>query len=151
MSNEELLSTKLVSGQLLIDALLEPTRLYVKPLLSALEAGLPLCAAAHITGGGITFNLDRALPAGLDAEVCLESWEVPPVIQYVAQAAGLDTFDLLQTFNMGIGLALICEEDAAEAVLTHFGPLGAYRIGRVVKAPEPDKPGKVTYLSSKTT
>lgn len=148
LSDEELLSAKLDTGELLVDALLEPTRLYVKPLLSALEAGLPIHAAAHITGGGITENLNRALPAGLDAEVQLGSWDVPPVIRHLEQAAGLETDDLLQTFNMGIGFAVLCESEAAEAALGHFRPCGAYEIGRVVKAEKPDAVGKVVYRRS---
>ncbi|MDR1358099.1 MAG: phosphoribosylformylglycinamidine cyclo-ligase [Coriobacteriales bacterium] len=143
--DEELLAATLPNGEPLIDALLEPTRLYVQPLLSALDAGLPLHAAAHITGGGLSFNLDRALPVGLDAEVELGSWDIPPVIAYVARLAALEEEDLLRTFNTGIGLAVVCAAGAAEAVLAHFKSSGAYMIGRVVKAARPDAPGKVMY------
>ncbi|MDR2035056.1 MAG: phosphoribosylformylglycinamidine cyclo-ligase [Coriobacteriales bacterium] len=146
LNNEELVSATMQNGQLLIDALLEPTRLYVKPLLSALEAGLPLCAAANITGGGITFNLDRALPDGLDAQVQRGSWPVPPVIEHLAQVSGLEEDDLLQTFNMGIGFAVICDQEAEQAVLEHFAPLGSYKIGHIIKASEPHGPGKVVYV-----
>ena len=146
LSNEELLSAKLSTGQLLIDALLEPTLIYVKPLLSALEAGLGIHAVANITGGGITFNLDRALPLGLDAQVQLGSWVVPPVIQHLVQVAQLETDDQLQTFNMGIGFALICQQGAEEAVLKHFDPYDPALIGRVVKAASSDAPGKVVYV-----
>ncbi|MCL2528806.1 MAG: phosphoribosylformylglycinamidine cyclo-ligase [Coriobacteriia bacterium] len=146
LSDEELLGAKLANGQPLIDALLEPTRLYVQPLLSTLEAGLAVHAVAHITGGGITFNLDRALPVGLDAQVQLGSWETPPVMLHLAQAANLDTEDLLKTFNMGIGFAVICKQGSEEAVFKHFEPQGAFHIGRVVKATNPDAPGKVVYV-----
>lgn len=154
LSDEDLLSTKLADGSFLIDALLEPTRLYVKPLLGALEAGLPVHAAAHITGGGITFNVDRVLPAGLDAEIQLGSWKTPAVIEHLAKAAELETKELLSTFNMGIGLAVVCKDDAAEAVLEHFKQAeeeepGCYnsatRIGRIVASPSPHAPGKVVY------
>ena len=152
LSNEELLSATLPNGKLLIDALLEPTQLYVQPLLGALEAGLPIHAAAHITGGGITFNLDRALPAGLDAEVQLGSWSIPPVIQHLAETACLEMPDLLQTFNMGIGLAVICKAEATEAVFKHLNSLGsiAHKIGRIVKAASPDASGKVVYKEALT-
>ncbi|MCL2807666.1 MAG: phosphoribosylformylglycinamidine cyclo-ligase [Coriobacteriia bacterium] len=145
LSNEELAGATLNNGSLLLDALLEPTRLYVKPLLGALEAGLPIHAAAHITGGGITYNLDRALPLGMDAHIELGSWHIPPVIKHLAQLAQLNAEDLLQTFNMGIGLALICKQGSEEAVLAHFDSLGAFLIGRVVKAASPEASGKVTY------
>lgn len=153
LSDKELLSAQMANGELLIDALLAPTRLYVKPLLSALAAGLPVHAAAHITGGGITFNLDRALPLGLDALVELGSWTIPPVIQHVAELAALTQEELLKTFNSGIGLAVVCAEDATDAVLEHFtslsfndgSPCAAYKIGRVVKATEATAPGEVLY------
>lgn len=148
LSDEELLSTKLDTGQPLIDALLEPTLLYVKPLLSALEAGLAISAAANITGGGITFNLDRALPLGLDAKVQMGSWVVPPVIQHLVEVAGLGPDDQLQTFNMGIGFAVVCRQEAADAVLEYFDPYDATLIGTVVKAASPDAPGKVVYTGS---
>jgi len=115
--------------------------------LSALDAGLSVCAAANITGGGITFNLDRVLPDGLDAEVSFGSWEVPPVIQHLASRASLDTEDLLRTFNMGIGFALVCREDAVEPVIEHFKPFEARRIGRIIKAADPSAPGKVVYIN----
>ena len=145
LSDTDLLSATLPDGSSLIDALLEPTRIYVRPLLSALDAGVPVHAAAHITGGGITFNLDRALPAGLNAEVQLGSWSIPPVIQHLADVAGLERFDLLQTFNMGIGLAVLCAPEAADVVLEHFSPYGACAIGRVVKAASPHAEAKVIY------
>lgn len=173
LSNEELLRATLDNGELLIDALLEPTRLYVQPLLSALDAGLDVHAAAHITGGGITFNLDRALPLGLNAEVDRAAWAIPPVIEHLARVACLDTDELFQTFNMGIGLAVLCGEQDAQAVLEHFecevrgggkedsgaqctaqeqsgqsnNQRGAFIIGRVVKAATPEAPGKVIYPS----
>ena len=145
LSDEELLTAKLNDDTLLIDALLEPTRLYVKPLLGALDANLPIHAAAHITGGGITFNLDRALPAGLNAEVTLGTWAPSPVIEFLASKAALSQEDVLQTFNAGIGLAVLCSKDAARAVLAHFKPYGASLIGKVVKAAEANEPGKVIY------
>jgi phosphoribosylformylglycinamidine cyclo-ligase len=151
LSDDALLSATLPDGKPLMDALLEPTRLYVKPLLSALEAGLPVHAAAHITGGGISFNLDRALPVGLDAEIVLGSWALPPVISYMAEQLELEEDELLETFNMGIGLALVCEESAAEAVLAHFEQSaqgehsGAFPLGRVIRSATPEAPGRVVY------
>jgi phosphoribosylformylglycinamidine cyclo-ligase len=140
---------KMVNGQPLAAALLEPTRIYVKPLIAALEAGLPIHAAAHITGGGITNNLDRALPTGLNAQVNLGSWDIPVVIDEVAAATGLPTSELLTTFNMGIGMALIVSSDSVESVVKHFGRSDkVFEIGKIVKASaeDADKPGIVEYI-----
>ena len=146
MSLEVLTSDRLSDGERLSQALLKPTRIYVKPLLEALEAGFEIHAAAHITGGGITKNLDRALPEGLDAQVALGSWEVPPVIQRVVEAAVLDVFEALSTFNMGIGMALICSQNDIAVVTKHFLRYGkVFPIGEVVKAEGPAAAGRVRY------
>ncbi|MDR2587569.1 MAG: phosphoribosylformylglycinamidine cyclo-ligase [Coriobacteriales bacterium] len=148
LSDEELATRPLASSgdERLGDALLTPTRIYVKPLLEALEAGLPIHAAAHITGGGITENLNRALPAGLNACIAPASWEVPAVIQTAVAAAGLDEWEALKTFNMGIGMALICPSEAVAAVTEHFLPLGpVFPIGAVEAASDPTAPSQVLY------
>jgi len=149
LSDEELLSATLDNGQLLIDALLEPTRLYVKPLLSALEDGLPIHAVAHITGGGITYNLDRALPPGFIALLYLDSWDSHLAMKHLARVAELELADQLQTFNMGIGFAVICAKGSEEAALKHFEPQGAHLIGQVMKTGSSDTPGKVVYMMGK--
>lgn len=96
-------------------ALLTPTRLYVRPVLAALRAA-GLHAAAHITGGGLTENLPRVLPAGLGADVDLGAWSLPPVFAWLAQAGGLDDAEMLKTFNAGIGMVLVVAADRAEAL-----------------------------------
>jgi len=135
--------------QSLARALLAPTRIYVQPLLAALGSGLPIHAAAHITGGGITENLNRALPAGLDAKVDTCAWAVPPVIQRVIDAAELSPVEALKTFNCGIGMALLVEQEAAAAVAEHFGNCygegSVCRIGQVAAAADPQAPGQVLY------
>ena len=156
LSDAELLTAKMPNGQSLLDALLVPTALYAQPLLTALGAGLPIHAAAHITGGGITHNLNRALPAGLDAQVRLGSWPVPPVIQHLVYANSLDTNELLATLNMGIGMALLVPSASVSAVLAHFRQSsiathdrhgGVFEIGQVVPSADPQAPGQVIYLS----
>jgi phosphoribosylformylglycinamidine cyclo-ligase len=137
LSDEELATRELPGGERLAKALLAPTRIYAKPLVAALGDGLAIHAAAHITGGGITENLNRVLPAGLDALVTLATWEVPAVIQEAVEAAGLDLYEALRTFNMGIGMALVCPPDAVASVTKHFMASGrVYRIGEVVAATE---------------
>lgn len=99
----------------LLDALLMPTRIYVPSVQAVREAGLPVHALAHITGGGITENLDRALPDGLDAVVERGSWDNQSVIEFVMKAAELSEEQAYKTFNMGIGMAVICApEDAGD-------------------------------------
>jgi phosphoribosylaminoimidazole (AIR) synthetase len=135
LSDEELATKKLPSGALLGESLLAPTRIYTARLLAALAAGLPIHAAAHITGGGITENLNRVLPPGLDALIDWGSWEVPEVIELVCEAADLSLEEALKTFNMGIGMALVVDHCKADAVLDYFdGLLPVWRIGEIVVA-----------------
>ncbi|MEG4645271.1 phosphoribosylformylglycinamidine cyclo-ligase [Paracoccus pantotrophus] len=95
-------------------ALLVPTRLYVRPVLATIRAG-GVHAAAHITGGGITENLPRVLPQGLGAEVDLDSFSLPPVFDWLAQAGEIAEPEMLKTFNCGIGMILaVAAERAAE-------------------------------------
>ncbi|TKD22660.1 phosphoribosylformylglycinamidine cyclo-ligase [Rhodobacter capsulatus] len=94
------------------EALLAPTRLYVKQALSAIRAG-GVHALAHITGGGLTENLPRVLPEGLGATIDLSSWPLPPVFRWLAETANMAEPELLKTFNCGIGM--ICVVDAAQA------------------------------------
>ena len=131
-----------LGGSSLLDALLEPTRIYVKPVLALLDAGLPVHACAHITGGGITGNLDRALPETLDARVKLGSWECPPVIDFVVKRAGLSREEALSTFNMGVGMCVICDADAEDEVRACLERCGqtVFSIGRVTRGT-----GKVVY------
>lgn len=95
------------------EALLAPTRLYVKQALAAVRAG-GVHGLAHITGGGLTENLPRVLPEGLGADIDLNSWELPPVFNWLAQTAGIDEAELLKTFNSGIGMILVVAADRAE-------------------------------------
>lgn len=149
LSDRDLDECRLSDGVMIKDALLEPTSIYVRSILNALEAELPIRACAHITGGGITENLNRALPRGLDALVTLASWEVPQIIQEVAQATKLDIQELLRTFNMGIGMAVICAPEALADTIKSLLESGnkVFRIGEIVAAEDAEAPGKVIYQS----
>lgn len=109
-----------LGGESLADAVLRPTTIYAGGLVAALKAGAPIHAMAHITGGGITENLNRALPADVDALVYRggeegPAWSMPPVIPYMVKAAGLTLDEAYKTFNMGVGMSIICApEDQAE-------------------------------------
>ena len=122
------------SAESLGKALLTPTRLYVRSGLAAHRAG-GLHALAHITGGGLTENLPRALPTGLGAKVNLSAWALPPVIKWLAGQAGLDQAEMLKTFNCGIGMVAIVAADRVQALVKVFEDNGetVSQIGTVTK------------------
>ena len=112
--NEEL-------GESVADAVMRPTTIYAGQLIRALHAGAPIHAMAHITGGGITENLNRALPADVDALVYRggeagPAWSIPPIIGYVSRLAGLSLDEAYKTFNMGVGMSIICAPEDVDAV-----------------------------------
>lgn len=112
--------------------LLEPTKIYVRPAVAALETG-GLKALAHITGGGLTENLPRALPKGLGAEIDLSSWERLPIFDWLIEQAGLAEAEALKTFNCGIGMIAITSNAEAALVEEALASEGVepVRIGRV--------------------
>jgi phosphoribosylformylglycinamidine cyclo-ligase len=117
------------------EALLTPTRLYVKQALAAIRAG-GVHALAHITGGGMTENPPRFLPGGLACEIDLSSWQLPPVFRWLAETANMAEQELLKTFNCGIGLVLAVEPNRADEIEKLLAATGetVARIGRVVPA-----------------
>ncbi len=125
-------STTVLEGRSLFDRLLAPTRIYVKPLLALLRA-VPVHGLAHITGGGITDNLPRALRAGLEAVLERRRWGVDPVFEWLQSVAHLDAAQMYRTFNCGIGMAVIVPPSHAAAALELLGALGesAHLIGEV--------------------
>jgi phosphoribosylformylglycinamidine cyclo-ligase len=125
------------------EALLAPTRLYIKSGLAAIRGG-GVKGLAHITGGGITENLPRALPEGLDAEIDLSSWVPPGVFGWLAKSAGIEEREMLRTFNCGLGLMVIVAADKADAAVAAFNANGesAKVVGKLIKG---DGEGKVVY------
>ncbi len=114
------------------EALLAPTRLYVKQALAAVRAG-GVHALAHITGGGLTENLPRVLPDDMGATIDLSSWELPAVFRWLAETANMEEKELLKTFNSGIGMIVVVAADRADdiaALLTAEGE-AVTRIGTV--------------------
>lgn len=116
------------------EALLTPTRIYVRPLLKLLAA-VPVGGLAHITGGGFYENVPRMLPAGLGAEIAVGSWPLPPVFGWLARLGRLLADDLYHTFNMGIGMVIAVRPGDAGAALTSLKESGEapYLIGRVTE------------------
>jgi phosphoribosylformylglycinamidine cyclo-ligase len=98
------------------EALLTPTRLYVKQSLAAVRAG-GVHALAHITGGGLTENLPRVLPEDLGADINLDSWELPGVFKWMAEVGGIAETEMLKTFNCGIGMILSVSADRADELV----------------------------------
>jgi phosphoribosylformylglycinamidine cyclo-ligase len=123
----------------LADALLAPTRIYVRPLLTLL-AGHPVHALAHITGGGLLENLPRVLPAGTRAVLDARNWQRPPVFDWLQERGAIEDREMLRTFNCGIGMCVIVPEqqaDAANVALSQAGET-VWRIGRIEGSGEPE-------------
>lgn len=121
------------NGKTLGETLLEPTKIYVKQLLELMRH-VEIHALAHITGGGITENLPRVLPEGLNASIKLDSWQLPAIFQWLQEKGNVSLADMLTTFNCGIGM-IVCV--AAEDVTTTISVLEqqgetVFKIGGIV-------------------
>jgi phosphoribosylaminoimidazole synthetase len=103
----------------LAQALMEPTRIYVKPVLPLMEAGL-VKGAAHITGGGLIENPPRCIAEGLKAAFDWDSWPMPQVFQWLAETGGISDHEMRRTFNCGVGFILIVSPENAEPVLAEL-------------------------------
>ncbi|KAI0715356.1 aminoimidazole ribonucleotide synthetase [Earliella scabrosa] len=114
-------------------ALLEPTRIYIKSVLPAAQAGL-LKGMSHITGGGFVENIPRVLPKGMGCFIDASTWELPPVFRFLMQHGGVEPREMARTFNNGLGMVLVVARDmesrAVEA-LQRAGEKNVYRIGEV--------------------
>ncbi len=123
------------------EALLEPTRIYVKPVLSALRKTRAIKAFAHITGGGYPENIPRVLPDGLGVKIDLASIPVPPVFSWLARAGGVAEREMLRTFNCGVGMIAVVDAAMAleaEDALRASGE-EPVRLGVLVATPSGDR------------
>jgi len=109
------------SGVMLGEALLAPTRIYVKQILETIRTTGAVKALAHITGGGLTDNIPRMLPPDLGVEIDLGAFALPPIFAWLEREAGLDQDEMLRTFNCGIGMVLMVAAPDVERVLHHLG------------------------------
>ena len=119
-------------GRPLAEVLLEPTRIYVKPLLALMQR-IKVKGLAHITGGGLVENIPRALPESVAAVLQKSAWPMPPLFDWLKQHGGVDEPEMHRVFNCGIGMTLIvAEADVAAGMhlLTEAGE-SVYRIGRI--------------------
>ncbi len=122
-------------GSTLGKKLLAPTQLYVKPVLDALDEGINLHGIAHITGGGIMENISRVIPKGLAIEVDQHSWSRPEDFNWLQEHGQIEDLEMLRTFNCGIGLCLIVDNEEVDKVKESFQKhnINAWKIGRTVK------------------
>ena len=105
-------------GRSVADELLEPTRIYVKPVLALLKT-VPVRAMAHVTGGGVSLNLPRVLPEGCQAVIDPRAWPVPPIFRIIQEAGRVEDAEMRCTFNMGLGYLLVVRPgDAGRAAQT---------------------------------
>ena len=114
---------------------MEPTRIYVKPLLAAIRRTGGIKAMAHITGGGFIDNIPRVLPDDLAASVDLGAVAVPPVFGWLSRQGGVAETEMLRTFNCGVGMVVVVAAEAAEAVTEALAEAGetVMRLGHLVE------------------
>ncbi len=139
----------------LADALLVPTRLYVKPLLAALKVndskGRPaIRGLAHITGGGLTENIPRVVPEALAVKLDAKNWPLLPVFQWLKTAGTLSAEDLARTLNCGIGMAVICAPEGVDAIEKALRDAGetVYKIGSVAARPSGEAPIEIANMDA---
>ncbi|MFD0915656.1 phosphoribosylformylglycinamidine cyclo-ligase [Pseudahrensia aquimaris] len=120
------------------DELLEPTRIYVKSVLNTQKQTGAIKALAHITGGGLPENLPRVLPEGVGAEIDLGSWVPQPVFGWLKDVGGIDGFEMLRTFNCGVGMVLVVSQDDEAAVIKALKGMDekVWRIGQLTASNE---------------
>jgi phosphoribosylformylglycinamidine cyclo-ligase len=119
-------------GRKLADVLMEPTRIYVKPLLALMES-MEVKGLVHITGGGLVENIPRVLADHLTAELDGKSWTMPPLFKWLQQHGGVADAEMHRVFNCGIGMTVIVSADNADAAIAQLSAAGetVTRIGKI--------------------
>jgi len=138
----EVASEQEIDGRPAAEVLLEPTRIYVQPVLALMQA-ITVKGLSHITGGGISENLPRVLPEQLHARVNASSWQPGPVFDWLAQHGNIAIDEMRRTFNCGVGMIVVVAADDLESALDNLNAQGenAWHIGDIA-----DGPGEVEYL-----
>ncbi len=118
----------------LAEVFLTPTQIYVKPVLAALKADLGIHGLAHITGGGLPENLPRCLGNGQAVQIVRDSWQIPAIFQWLQSEGEVHELDMFNTFNMGIGMAVVVAREKADEAIAYFQSQGftTNRIGEVI-------------------
>ncbi|MCQ2565666.1 MAG: phosphoribosylformylglycinamidine cyclo-ligase [Clostridia bacterium] len=126
-----------LKGQTLGEVLLTPTRIYVKPVLAAIEAA-EVRGVSHITGGGFYENIPRAVPSGLCAKINKKAVKTPPIFALLQKKGGISEHDMFNTFNMGVGMCMTVSASTADAAIKALkdNDVDAYVIGEIVKGEE---------------
>ena len=137
MEKAKLSEYSLELGKTLGEELLTPTNLYVKPVLSLIDA-VEVHSLAHITGGGFYENIPRSIPKGLTAKIDKNAVRIPPVFRLLQALGGLEERQMFNTFNMGVGMTLALPAAAADEALARLNAAGvtAYAVGEVVSGGE---------------
>ncbi|MBQ7827232.1 MAG: phosphoribosylformylglycinamidine cyclo-ligase [Clostridia bacterium] len=119
------------------EALLAPTRIYVKPVLALLDA-VDVKAISHITGGGFYENIPRSLPDGKSAKIEKKNIKIPAIFDLIQKTGGIDERDMFNTFNMGVGMSIVVSPDEADKALEILRANGedAYILGEIVDSDE---------------
>ncbi|HMX23119.1 MAG TPA: AIR synthase-related protein, partial [Accumulibacter sp.] len=141
-SNVEL-SMKLHGGLSLADALLAPTRIYVKPMLAVLRE-LPVKGMAHITGGGLTGNVPRILPDTVRAEIAQSAWRLPELFQWLQKEGAITDSEMHRVFNCGIGLVVVVAREDTNRALRILRDAGEPAV--VIGAVKPRADGQAATL-----
>jgi phosphoribosylformylglycinamidine cyclo-ligase len=116
-----------LGGQTVGEAMLVPTRIYVKSVLETLShyrVKRVVKAMAHITGGGLPGNLPRVLPDGLTMRLKRDSWEVPPIFKLIAQRGPVDSLEMMRVFNMGVGFVMVVSPHFADSIMGQLSAMG---------------------------
>ena len=127
------LTETLPSGRLIADALMEPTRIYVKPVLKLLET-VKVHALAHITGGGFWENIPRVLPEGTCAACNASSWQWPEIFNFLMEKGGVSRHEMYRTFNCGVGMIAVVAKEDTERTIASLKASGenAWHLGEIV-------------------
>lgn len=138
ITNDEL--TKAIdslNGKSLGETLLEPTKIYVKPVLALLEK-IKVKAISHITGGGFYENIPRSIPESLCAKIVMSDVKILPIFNLIQEKGNISTRDMYNTFNMGVGMSIVLKKEDEEEALNILKAHGqeAYRLGVIVKSEE---------------
>ncbi|MBD2359928.1 phosphoribosylformylglycinamidine cyclo-ligase [Anabaena minutissima FACHB-250] len=125
---------ELLGGATIGEAFIQPTRIYVKPVLAARQAGIEIHGMAHITGGGLPENLPRCLGKGQSIKINPNSWTIPPLFQWLAEAGSVSAEAMYNTFNMGIGFVLLIPPHQVEQTIKFFAAenIPSFVVGEVM-------------------
>lgn len=134
------ITTETLGDKTLAQLLMAPTKIYVKSI-GALQKALGntnIHAMAHITGGGLTENLPRVLPAELSAQINLDSWDLPPIFAWLQQQGNIAQSEMLRTFNCGVGFVVVIPKDKADQAIEVLKEQGehVWQIGQIVRRDE---------------